>query len=120
MAVIQTPITAPGEPGLSMGVEIGSGFFFVVHRSFLPLRKTVIGGRIIKWASFFQLRDCVDVPEGALWIVGKTIMRSKYITDLIRILYKGLMFRCLPVQANGKTAHAASASHPALSSSAGT
>ena len=120
MAVIQTPIAAPGELGLSMGVKIGSGFFFGVHRSFLPLRKTVMGGRIIKWASFFQLRDRVDVPEGALWIVGKTIVRSKYITDLIRMLYKGLMFLCLSVQASCKTACAAAAFHPALSSNAGT
>ena len=103
-----------------MGVEIGSGFFLGVHRSFLPLRKTVIGGRIIKWASFFQLRDRVDAAEGALGIVGKTIVRSKYITDLIRMLYKGLMFLYLPVQANGKTARAADAFHPALSSSADT
>ena len=120
MAVIQTPITAPGEPGLSMGVEIGSGFFFGVHRSFLTLFKTVIGGRIIKWASFFQLRDRVDVPEGALGIVGKTVVRSKYITDLFRMLYKRLMFLCLPVQASDKTARAADAFHPALSSNAGT
>ena len=103
-----------------MGVEIGSGFFFGVHRSFLTLFKTVIGGSLIKGASFFQRWDRVDVAEGALWIVGKPVVRSKYITDLIRMLYKGLMFLCLSVQASCKTARAAAAFHPALSSNAGT
>lgn len=74
MAVIQTPITAPGEPGLTMGVEIDSGFFFGVHRSFLTLFKTVIGGSLIKGAAFFQCWNRVDVAEGALGIIGKPVV----------------------------------------------
>ena len=77
MTVIQMPITAPGQPGLSMGVEIGSGFFFGVHRSFLTLFKTVIGGSLIKGAAFFHGRDRVDVPEGALGIVGVAVVGSE-------------------------------------------
>ena len=63
-----------------MGVEIGSGFFLGVHRSFLTLFKAVIWGSFVKGASSFKRRDHVDVPEGALGIVGKTVMGSEHIT----------------------------------------
>ena len=68
-----------------MGVEIGSGFFFGVHRSFFTLFKTVIGGSLIKGAALFHGRDRVDVPEGALGIVSVAVVGSEYIPDLSEV-----------------------------------